>query len=88
MIVGRLCDLRRTRRQKLVAEAGSSTRVAGKHFPHGWRHSHATRLVCREKVIHAVHRLMGHSNIATASRYLHLVDADLLAAIDRAFPES
>jgi hypothetical protein len=31
---------------------------------------------------------MGQSNIATASRYLHLVDADLLAAIDRAFPES
>jgi site-specific recombinase XerD len=38
--------------------------------------------------IHVVQRLMGHSNIATTSRYLHLSDADLIDAIDRAFPES
>jgi site-specific recombinase XerD len=31
---------------------------------------------------------MGHSNIVTTSRYLHLSDADLLAAVDRAFPAS
>jgi hypothetical protein len=30
---------------------------------------------------------MGHSNITT-TRYLHLQDADLLAAVDQAFPES
>ena len=36
---------------------------------------------------HVVQRLMGHSNIATTTRYLHLSDADLLAAVDRAFPE-
>jgi site-specific recombinase XerD len=38
--------------------------------------------------IQVVQRLMGHSNIATTTRYLYLSDADLLAAIDRAFPES
>jgi site-specific recombinase XerD len=32
--------------------------------------------------------LFEHSNIATTSRYLHLSDADLLDAVDRAFPES
>jgi site-specific recombinase XerD len=32
--------------------------------------------------------LMGHSNIATTTRYLHLSDADLLEAVDRAFPEN
>jgi hypothetical protein len=34
---------------------------------------------------------MGRSNIATTTtttRYLHLLDADLLDAVDRAFPES
>jgi site-specific recombinase XerD len=36
--------------------------------------------------IHVVQRLMGHSNIATTSRYLHLLDADLLDAVDRAYP--
>jgi site-specific recombinase XerD len=53
----------------------------------GNRHTYATSLVRRGGGIHVVQRLMGHSNIATTSRYLHLVDADLLAAFDRAFPE-
>ena len=72
----------------LVAEAGTSAGVAGRHFPHRWRHSYATSLVRRGEDIHVVQRLMGHSNIATTTRYLHLSDADRLAAIDRAFPES
>ena len=62
--------------------------VAGRHFAHRWRHSYATSLVRRGEDIHVVQRLMGHSNIAMTTRYLHLSDADLLAAIDRAFPES
>jgi site-specific recombinase XerD len=45
-------------------------------------------LVRRGEDIHVVQRLMGHSNIATTTGYLRLQDADLLAAIDRAFPES
>jgi site-specific recombinase XerD len=36
--------------------------------------------------VNVVQRLMGHSNIATTTRYLHLSDADLIEAIDRAFP--
>ncbi len=71
----------------LVVEAGTSAGVAGRHFPHRWRHSYATSLVRRGEDIHVVQRLMGHSNIATTTRYLHLSDADLLAAVDRAFPE-
>ena len=43
--------------------------------------------VRRGEDIHVVQRLMGHSNIATTTRYLHLSDADLLEAIDRAFPD-
>ena len=70
----------------LVVEAGTSAGVAGRHFAHRWRHTYATSLVRRGEDIHVVQRLMGHSNIATTSRYLHLSDADLLEAIDRAFP--
>jgi site-specific recombinase XerD len=33
-----------------------------------------------------VQRLLGHSNIATTIRYLHLSDADLIDAVDRASP--
>ncbi len=71
----------------LVLEAGTKAGVAGRHHPHRWRHSYATSLVRRGEDIHVVQRLMGHSNIATTTRYLHLSDGDLLAAIDRAFPE-
>jgi len=73
--------------QDLVKEAGTSAGVAGRHFPHRWRHTYATSLVRRGEDIHVVQRLMGHSNIATTTRYLHLSDADLLEAVDRAFPE-
>jgi site-specific recombinase XerD len=72
----------------LVVEAGTSAGVTGRHFAHRWRHTYATSLVRRGEDIHVVQRLMGHSNIATTSRYLHLSDADLIDAIDRAFPES
>ena len=72
----------------LVLEAGTSAGVAGRHFPHRWRHTYATSLIRRGEDIHIVQRLMGHSNIATTSRYMHLSDADLIDAVDRAFPES
>jgi site-specific recombinase XerD len=62
----------------LVLEAGASAGVPGRHFPHRWRHTYATSLVRRGEDIHVVQRLMGHSNIATTTRYLHLVDANLL----------
>jgi site-specific recombinase XerD len=72
----------------LVGQAGASSGVSGRHFAHRWRHSYATSLIRRGEDIHVVQRLMGHSNIATTSRYLHLSDADLLDAVDRAFPAS
>ncbi|MGO9333740.1 MAG: tyrosine-type recombinase/integrase [Acidimicrobiales bacterium] len=72
----------------LVFEAGVSAGVTDRHHPHRWRHTYATSLVRLGEDIQVVQRLMGHSNIATTTRYLYLSDADLLAAIDRAFPES
>ena len=71
----------------LVLEAGTSAGVTGRHFAHRWRHTYATSLVRGGEDIHVVQRLMGHSNIAATSRYLHLSDADLLDAVDRAFSE-
>ena len=74
--------------QGLVLEAGTSAGAGGRHFPHRWRHTYATSLIRRGVDIHVVQRLMGHSNIATTSRYLHLSDSDLIDAIDRAYPAS
>jgi len=71
---------------KAVRAAGTGAGVTGRHFPHRWRHSYATSLLRRGADIHVVQRLLGHSNIATTSRYLHLSDADLSDAVVRAFP--
>ncbi|MFI5036230.1 MAG: tyrosine-type recombinase/integrase [Acidimicrobiales bacterium] len=68
-----------------MSRAGVQAGVSGRHFPHRWRHTYATSLIRRGEDIHVVQRLMGHSNIATTTRYLHLSDADLSAAVDRAF---
>jgi len=70
----------------LVKAAGTGAGVSGRHFPHRWRHSYATALLRRGADIHVVQRLFGHSNIATTTRYLHLSDADLTDAVDKAFP--
>ena len=70
----------------LVRAAGTGAGVSGRHFPHRWRHSYATSLLRRGVDIHVVQRLLGHSNIATTTRYLHLSDADLTDAVDKAFP--
>jgi len=71
---------------KLVQRAGTGAGITGRHFPHRGRHSYATSLLRRGADIHVVQRLLGHSNIATTTRYLHLSDADLTDAVDKAFP--
>lgn len=66
---------------------GTKAGASGRHFAHRWRHTYATSLVWRGEDLHVGQRLMGHSNIATTSRYLHLSDADLSAAVDWEFPK-
>jgi site-specific recombinase XerD len=60
--------------------------VAGRNFPDRWRHSDATRLLRHGKDIHVAQCLLGHADIAATIRYLHPSDADLMDAVDRAFP--
>jgi len=73
--------------QELVNEAGTKAGVPGRHFPHRWRHTYATSLLRRGVDIHLVQRLLGHANIVTTVRYIHLSDTDLADAVDMAFPE-
>ena len=60
--------------------------VAGRNFPDRWHHSDATRLLRHGKDIHVAQCLLGHADIAATIRYLHPSDADLMDAVDRAFP--
>src|ERR1017187_7130171 len=61
-----------------VLLAGEGARGPCPHFPHRWRHTYATSLLRHGEDIHVARRLLGHSNIATTIRYLHLSDADLM----------
>jgi site-specific recombinase XerD len=64
----------------------SAAGVPGRHFPDRWRHSDATRLLRHGKDIHVARCPLGHADIAATIRYLHPSDADLMDAVDRAFP--
>ncbi len=59
---------------EMVRKAGEGAGVSGRHFPHRWRHSYATSLLRHGEDIHVAQRLLGHSNISTTIRYLHLDD--------------
>jgi len=39
-------------------------------------------IICREKVIEYCRRLLGHTNISTTQRYMHLDDRELADAQD------
>jgi len=50
----------------LVEKAGIEERVHG----HGLRHTHAGELAREGVAINVIQRQLGHSNVATTSRYL------------------
>lgn len=66
-----------------VELAGLGAGVAGRHFPHRWRHTFATELVRDGVDVHVVQRLLGHTSIASTVCYTHLALDDLRHAIDR-----
>lgn len=59
--------------------------VSGPNHPHRWRHTYATELVRAGMDLHVVQRLLGHAELETTVRYLHLQDGDLRNAIDHVF---
>ncbi len=70
----------------ICKRAGERAGVTGPHHPHRWRHSFATELLRGGTDLAVVQRLLGHVNLETTTRYLHLADEDLRAAIDQVYP--
>lgn len=76
--VSQACVRQMLRRR--AARAGLEKRV----HCHGLRHSHASNLAAANVPLNVIQRQLGHSNVATTSRYIdHVAPADVLAAVRR-----
>ena len=72
--VGRHLD--RTQVYRIVAAAAKRAGIQGKVSPHWLRHAHASHSLEHGAPIHLVQATLGHSSIATTSRYLHARPSD------------
>ena len=63
---------------ELVMRIGAAAQVEGA-YPHRFRRTFATEMFRRGMDIHAISKLMGHSNIATTQRYIYTADDQLQA---------
>ena len=69
---------------KLAVKAGLSQALT----PHGLRHSFATHLLEGDADLRAVQELLGHAQISSTQRYLHINLDYLMEEYDRAHPRS
>jgi site-specific recombinase XerD len=63
---------------------GEDSDIASWLHPHSLRHSLATDLLRRDVNMEAVRKMLGHTSLATTQKYLHLVDDDVLKAVQAA----
>ena len=56
---------------RIVAAAATRAGIDKKVSPHWLRHAHATHSLNRGAPLHLVQNTLGHSSVATTSRYLH-----------------
>lgn len=68
--------LDRTQVYRIVSVAAIRAGIQGKVSPHWLRHAHASHSLDRGAPIHLVQQTLGHSSVATTSRYLHARPSD------------
>ena len=76
---------------RIVREAAKRAGIADNVSPHWLRHAHASHALDHGAPIHLVQATLGHSSVATTSRYLHARPGDSSArflALERISPES
>jgi integrase/recombinase XerD len=71
----------------VVRKHATAAGLPGKHHPHRIRHGLATEMIRRKADPTTVQKMLGHSDLATTARYLHLDGAWLATTIDELFPD-
>lgn len=74
-----VCSMSRITMQRFVSHIAMQS-LHRRISPHSLRHSFATQAIKSGVQIHVLQRFLGHSNVATTSRYLHVTTEDLQAA--------
>ncbi len=71
--------------RRRTERAGLDRRV----HAHGFRHSHAANMAAEGLPLNVIQRQLGHTNLATTSRYLdHVAPEDVIAAVRKMGSES
>lgn len=71
--------LTRSQVMRIVRAAAQRAGIEAKVSPHWLRHAHASHSLDRGAPIHLVQQTLGHSSVATTSRYLHARPQDTSA---------
>ncbi|MEX1163215.1 MAG: tyrosine-type recombinase/integrase, partial [Nitriliruptor sp.] len=71
----------------IVLKFATAAGLPGKHHPHRCRHGLATELVRHKTNPKTLQQVLGHSDLATTARYLHLDDCDADQTIDDIYPD-
>lgn len=74
--------------QKLVRKHAENAGIDGHVHPHVLRHSFATHLLANGAGIRTVQQLLGHSQVTTTTRYVHVANPELKAAYSEAFQDA
>jgi len=74
----------RARLQQLVKEVASKAGIRRRVYPHLFRHSAATGLLRNGMPPEQLRMFLGHENLQTTGRYLHLLGEDVEAAYQQA----